>query len=168
MLSSDSRSPSERQPAGRPSVPRQDVLELVAATLISRTSRLSRLLMSRGSRQLSRTEAGVLSTLLDGPRRITDLAETEGLAQPSVSKLVDKLEGRALVVRSRAADDGRAVLVSISGDGRRTLQSAREEIRSQLRQTLGALADDDLAALARATDVVEQLVRSLQTGDGRA
>jgi DNA-binding MarR family transcriptional regulator len=85
-----------------------------------------------------------------------------------VSKLVDKLEDRALVVRSRAADDGRAVLVSISDDGRRALQSAREEIRSQLRQTLGVLADGDLAALARATDVVEQLVRSLQTGDGRA
>ena len=35
-------------------------------------------------------------------------------------------------------------------------------------QTLGALDDDDLAALARATNVVEQLVRSLQTEAGRA
>ena len=48
------------------SIPRQDALELVAVTLISRTSRLSGLLMGRGSRQLWRTEAGVLSTLLDG------------------------------------------------------------------------------------------------------
>lgn len=145
-------------------IPRQDALELVAANLISGASRLSRLLLSRGSRQLSRTEGGVLSTLLDGPRRITDLAETEALAQPSVSKVVDKLEDRGLVVRRRSVNDGRTVLVSISADGRRTLELARDEVRSQLRHALGALDDDDLAALARATDVMEQLVRSLQSG----
>jgi DNA-binding MarR family transcriptional regulator len=81
---------------------------------------------------------------------------------------IDKLEDRGLVVRGRAADDGRAVLVSISTDGRMTLESARGELRSQLRQALGALGDDDLAALARASGVVERLVRSLQTGRGRA
>ncbi len=85
-----------------------------------------------------------------------------------MSKLVDKLEDRALVVWGRATDDGRAVRVPICGDGRRSLLSARDEVRAALRQTLGALDDDDLAALARATNVVEQLVRSLQTEAGRA
>lgn len=146
---------------------RNDALDLVATTLVSRTSRLARLLMGRGSRQLSRTEAGLLSTLLDGPRRITELAETEGLAQPSVSKLVDKLEARGLVVRGRAADDGRAVVVSISAEGERTLESARSEIRALLRQALVGLSDEDLDALVRAGSVVDRLVRSLQTGEGR-
>lgn len=146
---------------------RADALDLVATTLVSRTSRLARLLMGRGSRQLSRTEAGLLATLLDGPRRITELAETEGLAQPSVSKLVDKLEARGLVLRGRAAGDGRAVVVSISAEGQQTLDSARGEIRGLLRQTLAGLSDEDLATLARAIEVVERLAGSLQVGEGR-
>lgn len=154
--------PSES--ASGDSMTRSDALDLVATTLVSRTSRLARLLMGRGSRQLSRTEAGLLSTLLDGPRRITELAETEGLAQPSISKLVDKLEDRGLVARERAAGDGRAVLVSISAEGERCLESARSEIRALLRQTLDPLGDEELAALVTASEVVERLVRSLQVG----
>jgi DNA-binding MarR family transcriptional regulator len=147
---------------------RSEALDLIAATLVGRASRLTRLLMGRGSRQLSRTEAGLLTTLVEGPRRITDLAETEALAQPSVSKLVDKLEGRGLVLRERVAGDGRSVLVSISDEGRERLDAARGEIRALLRQTLVELDDDDLAALMSANEVLERLIRLLQQGNGRA
>ena len=70
--------------------------------------------MRSGAHDISRTEAGVLSTLEDGPRRITELAATEALAQPTVTQLVDKLQGRGLVARGRADDDGRVVLVAIT------------------------------------------------------
>jgi DNA-binding MarR family transcriptional regulator len=146
-------------------VARDEALDLVATTLVSRTSRLARLLMGRGSRQLSRTEAGLLATLLEAPRRVTELAETEGLAQPSVSKLVDKLEERGLVWRGRAPGDGRVVVVSISGEGRRCLDAVRSEIRALLRQTLVDLDPDDLAVLVAASGVVQRLVRSLQGSD---
>lgn len=159
--------PAPSASARHDSIERNDALDLVATTLVSRTSRLARLLMGRGSRLLTRTEAGLLATLVDGPRRITELAETEGLAQPSVSKLVDKLEARGLVLRGRAAGDGRAVVVSISAEGERCLESARREIRGLLRQALVGLDDEDLAALVRAGELVERLVRSLQVGEGR-
>jgi DNA-binding MarR family transcriptional regulator len=141
---------------------RADALELVASTLLGQTSRLTRLLLGSGSRQLSRTEAGLLATLVEGPRRITELAGTEALAQPSVSKLVDKLESEGLVTRQRDDDDGRAVLVSISAEGRLRLESVRGHIRSLLRQTLLELEDEDLAALVAAGEVLEQLVQLLQ------
>ena len=144
-----------------------EAVDLIGTTL-GRASRLTRLLMGRGSRQLSRTEGGLLTTLVEGPRRITDLAETEALAQPSVSKLVDRLEGRGLVLRERVAGDGRAVLVSISDEGRERLGAARSEIRSLLRQTLVELDDEDLSALTSANEVLERLIRLLQRGDGRA
>src|SRR5579862_129596 len=96
-----------------PTASRDEVLELVSTTLLTRASRLTRILMRSGPRVLSRTEAGLLTTLLDGPRRITELAETEALAQPTVTQVVDKLQGRGLVVRARSAQDGRVVLVSI-------------------------------------------------------
>jgi DNA-binding MarR family transcriptional regulator len=143
---------------------RSEALELVATTLVGRTSRLARLLMRPGSRELSRTEAGLLSTLAEGPRRISELAETEALAQPSVSNLVDKLESRHLVTRRRSANDGRAVVVSISPEGRLALESARTEIRSLLRQTLLELDDQELSSLVAAGDVLERLISLLQRG----
>src|ERR1700744_3284113 len=92
---------------------RAEAIDLVASTLLARAHRLTRLLMRSGAHDLSRTEAGVLSTLAEGPRRITELAASEALAQPTVTQLVDKLEKRDLVVRGRDADDGRVVLVRI-------------------------------------------------------
>jgi DNA-binding MarR family transcriptional regulator len=153
--------PTERPSSGA------EAADLIVATL-SRASQLTRLVTARGSRHLSRTEGGLLVTLLGGPRRITDLAETEALAQPSVSKLVEKLESRGLVLRERVAGDGRAVLVSISEEGRQCVDAARVEIRSLLRQNLAELGDDDLAALTSANEVLERLIRQLQRGDGPA
>ena len=152
---------TQRPPSG------SEAVDLIAATL-GGASRLTRLLMGRVSCQLSHTEGGLLATLVEGPRRITDLAGTEALAQPSVSKLVDKLEGRGLVRRERVAGDGRAVLVSISDEGSERLDAARGEIRSLLRQTLVELDDDDLAALMSANEVLERLIGLLRRGDGRA
>ena len=59
--------------------------------------------------ELSRSEVGLLSTLSGGPPRITDLAELEGLAQPTMTSLVKALEHQGLVCRDRQADDGRVV-----------------------------------------------------------
>jgi DNA-binding MarR family transcriptional regulator len=146
---------------------RRDAEDHIAATLLGSTSRLTRLLLRSGSRELSRTEAGLLTTLTDGPRRITELAETEALAQPSVSKLVDKLERRGLVGRDRAPDDGRAVVVSISDEGRLRLEEARRHLRSLLRELLGELENDDLSALTAAGEAVERLIEILQRRERR-
>ena len=56
----------------------------------------------------------MLRTLTDAPRRITDLAELEGLAQPTMTLLVQRLEQRGWVERKRDSDDGRVVLVSLT------------------------------------------------------
>jgi DNA-binding MarR family transcriptional regulator len=71
------------------------------------------------------------------------------LARPSVGGLVDKVEGRCLVLRERVAGDGWAVLVSILEEGWERLDAARGEIRSLLRQTLFELDHHDMAALTR-------------------
>ncbi len=147
-----------------PTVSRDEVLELVSTTLLTRASRLTRILMRSGPRVLSRTEAGLLTTLLDGPRRITELAETEALAQPTVTQLVDKLQGRGLVERARSAEDGRVVLVSIAPDGRLTLEAVRSRTRAQMREALLNLDDEELASLVAATETIEGLIEGLQQG----
>jgi len=141
---------------------RTAALDEIAAHLVPRASQLTRLLLSRGSRPLTRAEGGLLSTLSAGPRRITELAATEVLAQPTVTQLVDRLQKRGLVQRDRDASDGRVVLVSITDAGRATLEQLRDEYRAQLRTAAADLPDDELAALLRATEALQHLIDAVQ------
>src|SRR3954465_2202661 len=65
-------------------------------------------------RDLSRTAGSVLATLAEGPRRITDLAAAEAVAQPTVTTLVGRLERDGLVRRAADPADARAVLVHLT------------------------------------------------------
>jgi DNA-binding MarR family transcriptional regulator len=146
-----------------PSSPqRAEAIELVASNLLGRANRLIRLLMRSGAHELSRTEAGVLATLTEGPRRITELAATEALAQPTVTQLVDKLEGRGLVNRGRSGDDGRVVLVEITPLGSEHLEALRAEIRANMREALAELPDTELTELVHAADTLGALIEKLQ------
>jgi DNA-binding MarR family transcriptional regulator len=147
---------------------RADALDLVATTLLRRSSLLMRLLTSFGARELSRTEAGLLLTILDGPRRITELAETEALAQPTVTKVVDKLEQRGLVARERSAGDGRVVLVSISPEGRQQVEASRIQVQALMRETVEGLSDKELADLVAASETLGRMIETLQQRRGSA
>lgn len=147
-----------------PSPQRAEAIDLVAGTLLARANRLTRLLMRTGAHELSRTEAGVLSTLVDGPHRITELAATEALAQPTVTQLVDKLEGRGLVTRGSAEDDRRVVMVAISDLGREQLEALRAVIRASMREALIDLPDAELTELAHAAETLGGLIEKLQPG----
>jgi DNA-binding MarR family transcriptional regulator len=150
-----------------PESSRDAALDAVATTLLGQASRLTRLLLKTGSRELSRTEVGLLTTLADGRRSVGELGETEALAQPSVSKLVDRLEARGLVTRRRDANDGRVVLVSISAEGETQLKEVRAHIQSVLRDALTDLPAADLATLASTGAVLERLIGALGSDGGR-
>ena len=154
--------PSAAPQPEQPSPQRAEAIDLVASTLLGRANRLIRLLMRSGQHELSRTEAGVLATLTEGPRRITELAATEALAQPTVTQLVDKLEGRGLVIRGRSGEDGRVVLVEISPQGREELEELRVEIRADMRAALADLPDAELTELVHASETLGGLIEKLQ------
>lgn len=148
-----------------PASTRTEAIDRISTTFLARASRLTRLLMSAGPRELSRTEAGLLLTLLDGPRRITDLSETEALAQPTVTQVVAKLERRGLVARERSTDDGRVVLVTVSEKGRMTLEETRTSSRELLRIAVAELSDEELAEFAATNEALARLVEAIQQGE---
>ena len=141
---------------------RADATELIATTLVSRASQLTRVLLRSGDRELSRTEAGLLKTLLDGPRRVSELAETEALAQPTVTQVVERLERRALLEKARNPEDRRVVLVSVAPAGRAQLAATQRHYRAQLRAAIDTLSDGELTELAGATRTLERLIEELQ------
>jgi DNA-binding MarR family transcriptional regulator len=139
-----------------------DDVEHVTRTLPQRALLLSRLFFREIASRLSRTDAGVLVTLNDGPRRITELAEREGLAQPTMTLVVKRLEERGWVARRRDEQDGRVVLVSLTDDGRSLVAEIRAEHRAVVRDHLGRLRPDQVEALVAASDALVPLIRSLQ------
>jgi DNA-binding MarR family transcriptional regulator len=144
-----------------PAPDRAAAIDLVASTLLGRAARLTRLVMRSGAHKLSRTEVGVLSTLAEGPRRITELAQTEALAQPTVTQLVDKLENRGLVSRTRSGEDARVVMVEVTPAGTEVFEEVRAEIRANMREALSDLPDDELTELAHASETLGGLIETL-------
>jgi DNA-binding MarR family transcriptional regulator len=137
-------------------------LDEIAEALPQRAAALSRLFLARTSVAISRTEAGVLWALLVRPRRITELAADEGVTQPAISRLVDRLEQRGWVARESDPCDGRAVMVRLESAGREVCETLRIEYRALVHEEMAALADSDVEILASAIDVLDELIARLQ------
>jgi DNA-binding MarR family transcriptional regulator len=153
-------------PAPLPASP-DEALDELAVTLVQQSSLLSRLVFARLDVELTRSEASLLARLEAGPERITALAELDGLAQPTVTLLVKRLEGNGLVARKRPLKDGRVVLVSLTADGRRALELVRRRYRERLRACLADLPGPDVAALERGIGAMDSLIERLQREDVR-
>jgi DNA-binding MarR family transcriptional regulator len=109
-------------------------------------------------RDLSLTSVATLSTLdRTGPRRITDLALSEGVAQPSMTALVTNLEREGLVERRRDPYDGRVALVDLTEAGRAYLAARRHAGARSLSSLIGKLPDADAVALSHATQALRHL-----------
>jgi DNA-binding MarR family transcriptional regulator len=146
------------------STKRLDEIAFVSSQLLARAALLTRLLTKQMNGALSRTEAGVLNTLDSGPRRVTELAELEGLAQPTMTLLVKQLEEQGLVRRERQAHDGRVVLVRVTDSGRTALADFRAEVQAALRSYLAEMSDEEVEALATTAEALQALIVLLQRG----
>ena len=135
-------------------------MENLADELDKRLTALWHVLGRRGKRELSRTAASVLATLRDtGPRRITELAESEGIAQPTVTTLVGRMERDGLVERRPDPADARAVLVHLTQRGRDRLDEMRLAREAVLEKRLAALTEDEREVLANALPVLDKLIQ---------
>jgi DNA-binding MarR family transcriptional regulator len=107
---------------------------------------------------LSRTAASVLAVLRDhGPQRVTALAAHEAIAQPTMTTLLGRLERDGLVARGGDPADARAVLVSLTDEGRSRLQRIRDARAAAIEERLATLDPDEREALAAALPVLAKL-----------
>jgi DNA-binding MarR family transcriptional regulator len=141
---------------------RERRLDDIAEALPQRATAISRLFVAHTSVEISRTEIGVLRALSDRPRRITELAALEGVTQPGITTLVTRLEARGWVARETDPSDARAVLVTLTGPGRQVFDRLRAEYRALLHEEMATLPDRDVAALARAVEILDGLIERLK------
>jgi DNA-binding MarR family transcriptional regulator len=140
---------------------RSTYLDEIAEALPQRSAALSRLFLARTSLEVSRTEAGVLRALSVRARRVTELAANEGVTQPAITLLVNRLEQRGWVNRVADPSDGRAVLVSLTARGEAVFERLRAEYRALLHEEMASLHDDEVETLAEAVQILDKLIDRL-------
>ena len=146
---------------------RVERIDYVAEHLLSRAALLVRLLVKQvHSREISRTEMEVLGILTEGPRRITELTELEGIAQPTMTLLVRRLQEKGWVQREGLPDDGRVVMINITDAGSAAQQKLRAQFLAAMRGDLQELTDQQLEELSAATETLSSFVDDLQQRAG--
>ena len=89
------------------------------------------------------------------------------MAQPTITILIKQLEEKGLVTRTRQSGDGRVVLVTLTDSGNAALEQYRGRLRAVLGGYLAEIADEQVEALATATETLAQLVGVLQQRPAR-
>lgn len=104
---------------------------------------------------LSMREYDVLFTLSGCPdrtARLRDLGEGSLLTQPSLSRLVERLEAAGLVRRGPVEGDGRGVAVALTDEGARVQREIGRRHVRQIRRRMAGLDATELATLRTLTD----------------
>jgi DNA-binding MarR family transcriptional regulator len=124
---------------------------------LERLIRLIREVSTAGD--VSATAAAVLSRLgRNGPQRVTDLAQAEGVSQPAMSQLLNRLEHDGLIRREADAADRRGVQIELSERGAGVLQARRAQRARLLDAALGRLEAADRSAITTALPALNRLV----------
>lgn len=120
--------------------------------------RLARRLRQEAPEGLTQSQLSVLAVLhRDGPLGIGALAAAERVKPPTVTRIVDQLEERGLVVRTPDPGDRRCVRVEPTSDGRTLVTRTRQRRDAFLAARLAELGPAGRAAAAEAVDLLERL-----------
>jgi DNA-binding MarR family transcriptional regulator len=130
----------------------------LASQLRLRVMRLARKLRREAEAGLSPSLLSALSTVeRRGPLTVGSLSEAEQVKPPTMTKIVASLVELGLVSREPDPLDRRVGWVMATPDGRRLLRRSRRRTEAYLGGRLRDLSEADLAMLARASDLLEQL-----------
>jgi DNA-binding MarR family transcriptional regulator len=156
-------------PNVRPSANNAPSAETVAAGLRLSTTRLARRLRTEAEMGLTPSLLSALAVVhVHGPVTLGALAELEGIAPPTVTKIVGKLQDQDLVERLHDTSDRRVCRVVTTAAGEELLARSRARKTAWLAARLDGLASEDLAVLARAAELVDELLAADRTPRDRS
>lgn len=110
---------------------------------------------------LTVTQLSAMTSLeLAGALTPRELADTERVQPPTMTKIVAKLEERGLVQRTPHPTDGRQVILSATEEGRAVL-ALHERARDEwLTRALTELSPEERDTLRRAAEILEKIARA--------
>ena len=147
--------------AGDPSVPEARGIEDDATRLYVALGRLARTLRRSGPAEIGPGSFSALATVvLCGPIRLGDLAAREGVAPPTLTRIVAALEQGGYLTRDTDPQDRRAVRVSATDQGTGLVLGLRSARSGWLRGRIAALPPAERERLEAALPVLESLADS--------
>ena len=120
-----------------------------------------RMRLERGGSDVTDGQLSALFVLhKHGPQTLGSLSEYERVTPPSMSRTVGALEGDGLVSRTPSPDDGRKVLIEITGAGQAIVQETKRRRAAWFSTALAALSDEQRDALDAASPILRELADS--------
>lgn len=92
-----------------------------------------------------------------GPRTPTQLAARDAVSTPSMTRTVNCLAEKGLVERSPHPDDGRQILVSLTGEGVRVVEKTIANRDTWMLAHIAMLSPEQLELLRRAADLLTEV-----------
>ncbi|AVT34600.1 MarR family transcriptional regulator [Plantactinospora sp. BC1] len=109
---------------------------------------------------LTGTQLSALTSLeLAGALTPRELADTERVQPPTMTKIVARLEERGLVQRTPHPTDGRQVILSTTDTGRAMLAQFDRARNRWLAVRLAELTPEERDALQRAAEILQKVAR---------
>jgi len=121
--------------------------------------RLARKIRTSSVDRITPSQLAVLATVSrNGRLTIGQIAESEHVKPPSVSKIVAALEQVGFLTREADPDDRRCAFITVTADGAAYLDEVRVAGRTWLASQLADLGADDVDAIATMLPVLERLL----------
>ena len=138
-------------------------MELPAADQLAIADELERVSLWARRGMPSRMSPTSITTLdsleHSGPLRITDLADLQGVTQPGMTTLVNRLAADGYAERFADPTDGRAALVRITPAGRQVLAERHAARSAAISAAISQLPAEHQHALSAAAEALRALTR---------
>jgi DNA-binding MarR family transcriptional regulator len=119
--------------------------------------RISRRVRFESDRELPPHQFSVLARLEDTPRTNSELAEIEQVSAPSMKRTTSALVEAGYVSRADDPTDGRQVILSLTGEGRKALRRIRRHRDEWLLARFETLTDEERELLQQAAAVLAKV-----------
>lgn len=116
---------------------------------------------------LTRARLSALSVLVfGGTRTLGELAAAEGVAGPTMTRIVDGIIGEGLAERRPHPSDGRAVTIAATPGGETLMRAAQQRRIETIVRALAGLPAEERRLLVSAAGLVDQVAAAIRSETG--
>jgi DNA-binding MarR family transcriptional regulator len=107
----------------------------------------------------------ILGAIFRGNNVACDIAKNQGTSQAAISKMIDGLVSRGLVLRVANIDDRRHFHLNLTDSGKAYFKKTRKHAQENLKEKISCLDESDREDLARGLLALEKLFLSARSKD---
>jgi DNA-binding MarR family transcriptional regulator len=137
--------------------------QIIAGQLHSSAIHLLRRLRKEDARSgLNAPRLSALSVIVfGGPITLGDLASAEQVRPPTMTRIVNALEEKHLIVKEKDPNDGRSIFLSATSAGKKLLLQSRTRRIQAFAKQIAALNQQQRSTLREAAEILQQVIRAI-------